>query len=129
MPTNIRILYALAGMLVATAMLLLASPRACADPLPPNCVQQYWLYGLRGTTRTLCDGPIRADGSWERRRNFYADTRYVPVTCSWTRWGGGCSGGYTLPVFDTGIESYIVTPATVLPDEPGHIGNAGEVVR
>lgn len=96
-------------------------------PLPPNCVQQYWLYGLRGTTRTLCDGPIRADGSWERRRNFYADARYVPVTCSWNRWGGGCSGGYTLPVFDTGVESYIVTPATVLNDEPGHLGNAGVV--
>ena len=34
---------------------------------------------------------------------------------------------YALPVFDTGVESYIVTPATVLNDEPGHLGNAGVV--
>lgn len=95
-----------------------------ANALATNCQQQPWLYGGlfgRMTTRTICDGPIRTDGSWLRNRNFYAPAYDVPVSCSWTRAGGGCSGGYRKPVFDTGIETYVVTPETVLADEPGHI--------
>ena len=97
---------------------------ARANALATNCQQQPWLYGGlfgRMTTRTICDGPIRTDGSWLRNRNFYAPAYDVPVSCSWTRAGGGCSGGYRKPVFDTGIETYVVTPETVLADEPGHI--------
>lgn len=95
-----------------------------ANAIATNCQQQPWLYGGlfgRMTTRTICDGPIRTDGSWLRNRNFYAPAYDVPVSCSWTRAGGGCSGGYRKPVFDTGIETYVVTPETVLADEPGHI--------
>lgn len=99
-------------------------PAAHADPLPGNCVQQPWWRGeaFRVVTRTLCDGPILADGSWMRARNFYGAAFYVPVTCSWGSYGGSCTGGYWRPVFDTGVERYPVTPDTVLPDEPGHIG-------
>ena len=92
---------------------------AKADP-EPGCVQQYWLYGGlfgRGTTRTICDGPIQADGSWRRGRNFYDGERYVPSYCS--RYS--CTGGYWLNEFDK-TDFYTVTPETVLPDEPGHIG-------
>lgn len=112
----------LAGLAAApvTAALLLA-PAAHADT--PGCVQQPWWYGsaLRQTTRTICDGPIQADGSWTRARNFYSASYWVPYTCTWNRWGGYCSGGYWMPVFNTGVETYAVTPDTILPDEPGHI--------
>lgn len=56
-------------------------------------------------------------------RNFYANSYYVPWRCD--RYS--CTGDYWVPVFDTGVETYRVTPDTVLPDEPGHIGNAGVV--
>lgn len=100
---------------------------AHAVPLPPNCVQQPWWRGeaLRFVVRTLCDGPIRADSSWMRSRNFYGAAYYVPVTCSWGYYGGSCTGGYWRPEFDSGVETYPVTDSTVLPDEPGHIGAAG----
>ncbi len=96
-----------------------------ANAIGVNCQQQLWQYGGllgRMTTRTLCDGPIRADGSWLRQRNFHAAAYDVPVSCSWGRYGGGCSGGYRRAVFDTGVETYVVTPETVLADEPGHLG-------
>lgn len=118
----------IAASIVAALFCVGQLAQAKADPPPPNCAQQYWLYGGlfgRGTTRTICDGPVQADGSWERRRNFYDDERYVPMTCSWGRYGGSCNGGYWLKEFDTGVETYIVTPETVLPDEPGHLGPAG----
>lgn len=84
-----------------------------------KCVEQYWLYGGlfgRGTTRTICDKPIEADGSWMRYRNFYDGERYIPAYCS--RYS--CRGGYWLNEFDK-TDVYRVTPDTILPDEPGHI--------
>lgn len=103
-----------------TAAGVLVAPTAHATP---GCVSQYWLYGGlfgRGTTRTICDGPIRPDGSWTRAREFYDPARYVPMTCSWGTYGGSCTGGYWLNEFDL-VDSYVVTPDTVLPDEPGWI--------
>ncbi len=82
----------------------------------PGCVEQFWMYGLRGTTRIICDGPIQGDGSWVRARGFFAPERYVPMSCS--RYS--CTGGYWLDEFDK-RDTYIVTPQTVLPDEPGHV--------
>lgn len=120
-------LVAIGGLIVAAFIIgqALTAPRAGAAPLPANCQQQPWWRGeaFRLTTRTLCDGPIQADGSWTRARNFYANSYYVPWRCD--RYG--CTGDYWVPVFDTGVETYRVTPDTVLPDEPGHIGNAGVV--
>lgn len=98
---------------------LAVAPAAHADPPPPNCAQQLWWRGeaFRFVQRTICDGPIQADGSWIRARNFYGAPFYVPVTCS--RYS--CTGGYWRPEYDSGIEKYPVTPDTVLPDEPGHL--------
>jgi hypothetical protein len=111
----------LAGAAIAAGTLMAGAPAANASD---GCVQQPWLYGGlfgRMTTRTICDGPLRPDGSWERNRSFYAPSYYKPVSCSWGRYGGSCSGGYQVPEFYTGIETYTVTPDTVLPDEPGWI--------
>ncbi|AGT12046.1 hypothetical protein SEA_TELAVIV_72 [Mycobacterium phage TelAviv] len=118
-----KLAFVVVGALIGAAIVLAGVPKANATP--PNCQQQLWWRGeaMRFVTRTLCDGPIQADGSWNRARNFYGDAFYVPVSCY--RWS--CTGGYWRPVFDTGIETYRVTPETVLPDEPGHIGPAGVV--
>lgn len=94
------------------------APLAHADR--PGCVSQFWMIRLRGTTRTICDGPRAADGSWKRAREFWAAERYVPVSCSWGSYGGSCYGGYTLPELSI-LDIYPVTDATVLPDEPGWI--------
>lgn len=109
-------------MVLTTGALWLAGR---ANATPPNCHQQPWLYGGlfgRMTTRTLCDGPIRADGSWLRHRNFYSASYYKPISCSWSYGSGSCSGGYQVAEFDTGVDEYVVTIETVLADEPGHLG-------
>jgi len=120
--TNIRTLIATLcfGVFIGAGLASVAIARA---DVPPNCVQQYWLYGGlfgRGTTRTICDGPIQADGSWLRAREFYDGRRYLPMRCSWGSYGGSCYGGYWLEEFDN-LERYQVTADTVLPDEPGHL--------
>lgn len=96
---------------------------AVADPVPFNCEQKLWWRGeaMRFVTRTICDGSIQVDGSWTRRRNFYGAPYWVPMTCSYSRYGGSCSGGYWRPEFDTGVEEYVVRPDNVLPDEPQHL--------
>lgn len=119
------VLVALVLVLVLTLGGFWLAGRAGAAPLPGNCQQQPWLYGGlfgRMTTRTICDGPIRPDGSWLRNRNFYAQTYYKPFSCSGGTYSWSCNGGYQVPEFDTGVEQYTVTADTVLPDEPGHIG-------
>lgn len=119
--TVVPLLWLLAAMLIFG---MAVGVKAHADPLPPNCVQQYWLFGGlfgRGTTRTICDKPIEADGSWMRGRLFYDGERYVPMRCSWGSYGGSCSGGYWLEEFSV-FDSYRVTPDSILPDEPGHLG-------
>lgn len=89
----------------------------------PGCIHQPWWRGeaMRWTQRIICDGPIQSDGSWVRAREFYGPRYYVPMRCSWSAYGGGCSGDYWVPEYDSGVETYIVRPETVLPDEPGHI--------
>ena len=99
----------------------LAAASLVATPMPvaqatPGCVQQPWMIVLRMTMRTICDGPILPDGSWIRRRLFYAPETYVPVSCS--RYS--CTGGYWLNEY-IDLEEYPVNPGTVLPDEPGWI--------
>lgn len=99
-----------------------------ARAAPSNCAEQFWMLGLRATTRTICDSPVRADGSWTRTRSFTAPAYWMPTTCVNTGgfYGGvlSCSGGYPVEALNQ-TESYVVTPATVLPDEPGHLGAPG----
>lgn len=104
---------------VAVAWSMVSAPAAQA--LPANCQSQYWLLGGllgRGTQRVICDGPIKPDGSWMRSRAFYASAMMVTNCGSYTCWTRA------LPELnaDNTEEIYPVTPETVLPDEPGHIG-------
>lgn len=106
----------LAAAIVGAA--LITAPHAAADT--PGCTNQFWMLGLRATTRHICDGPIAPDGSWLRGRQFYAPAYYVPFSCSWSYYSGYCGGNYWTPVVDI-RDVYVVTLDTVLPDEPGHI--------
>lgn len=108
-------------LLAAAAALLLIggslAPLAKADYAGDGCVSDFWMYkGLRGSTRIICDGERAADGSWERRRGFFADAYYRSY-CG-TYW---CEGRVIPELKD--IESYRVTDSTVLPDEPGWIAS------
>lgn len=101
---------------VASAVSLYAAPTASA--LPAGCVQQPWMIFLRMTMRTICDSPLYADGSWVRRRLFYAPETYVRMSCS--RYS--CTGGYWLDEYSD-FDEYAVTPDIVLADEPGWIAH------
>lgn len=119
-PSKAKDVIAVLWLLVAMLILGMAVGVQVARADYENCVHQPWYRGeiLRWTQRYLCDGPIYADGSWLRARNFYSPEYYVPFTCS--RYS--CYGGYWVGEYDSGIETYVVTPDTILPDEPGHIG-------
>lgn len=94
-----------------------------AGPVGEGCVEDFWMYGLRASTRLICDSDRFADGSWERRRGFFSPRRYVPISCTYGRYTGSCYGGYWLDELKI-IDTYPVTDATVLPDEPGWIPSA-----
>jgi len=103
----------------AVAATLLAPPAAAA-PVGEGCTSDFWMHqGLRASTRMICDGYRRADGSWERRRGFFAESYYRRLTCS--RYS--CSGGYWVPELEV-IDRYPVTDATVLHDEPPYLESA-----
>ncbi len=105
---------------------------AHADDNPPvpttgNCKTEPWGF-LGSQRRTLCDGPISADGSWSRTRTFWAPAHYTPRFCtsrssgsSWSSSYENCSGGYFVDQRLFGNETYRVRPETVLGDEPGHL--------
>lgn len=104
----------------AVAALLAPAAPAQAEPVGDGCVSDFWMWrGIRAASRMICDGYRAADGSWERRRGFFGNEYYVPVSCG--RYS--CSGGYWVPELKV-IETYRVTDATVLPDEPGYIESA-----
>jgi hypothetical protein len=99
---------------------------AHADAVPPNCQVVPW--GFLGLTqkRAICDGPIQPDGSWMRHRIQYVPAHYVhpSSSCSGDSYSTYCTyyeGGWV----DDNIkddETYPVTPDTIVPGEPGHLG-------
>jgi hypothetical protein len=109
-----------------SASLLIAgvAPAAKAD-VPPNCEISQWGF-LGSKTREICDGPILPDGSWMRRRMIGIPAHYEnpSSSCSGDGYSSNCTyypGGWIGDQFSDN-ETYPVTPDTVLPDEPGHLG-------
>lgn len=93
------------------------APQANAD-MQPGCESVPW--GFLGTqTRSICDGPIQPDGSWVRFRMVWIPAHQVPVSTSCGTYSCTTSGGYwqNEKVFEK--VKYPVTPATVVPGEPG----------
>ncbi|AIT13453.1 hypothetical protein SEA_NAIRB_39 [Mycobacterium phage Nairb] len=108
-----------------------ASAQAHADgvngPTPFGCTARTDLWGFLGSQRrVLCDWPRRPDGSWTRERVFLIPAHHVPFTCD--TYSGyysshtSCGGGYDVKTQILDDQTYPVTDATVLPDEPGFLG-------
>lgn len=103
---------AAAGLVLAG---LFTAPTANADYVGDGCVADFWMYGLRGSTRIICDSERAADGSWLRRRGFFADSYYRSF-CG-TYW---CEGR-VIPPLERIDPPYTVTDATIPSGEPGWI--------
>ena len=113
--------FAVLSTILATLVAWLWMAASAKATYQPGCVTQKWMIGLRMGTRTLCDGPIFANGSWNRERQFNARS-FIADGVSVCYGYGVCT--YSLPREIPEIatkEFYVVTPETVLPDEPGHI--------
>jgi hypothetical protein len=123
----------LATAITATAVGLAATSHA--DPAPDlggpshaGAVCKTEPLGFLGSQRrTLCDGPISADGSWSRERTIWAPAHQTPRSCSHSTdrsFSGSstCYGGHFIQEKLISNETYPVRPETVLHDEPGHLG-------
>ncbi len=79
-PPVMRRLLMSAALAVRIGAPIVIMPSAHAVPVEPNnCVEQFWMFGLRASTRRICDGPIRPNGSWHRCRLFYAPVYVIPA--------------------------------------------------
>ena len=110
---------------VTAAATLVFAPSARATP---GCESVPWGF-LGSQVRTLCDGPMLADGSWTRARVIWVRAHQVPFTCSYSTYSSSCSGGYFVDESVVSADKYPVRPDTVLPDQPGYLGPAGAPVQ
>jgi hypothetical protein len=101
---------------------------AHADQFGPNCVTDNVHGGflnLSVRTRTICDTPLRPDGSWGRTRTFWVPAHHVSAQsdCSSSTYSSHCTYTDAYDVGDTITQQdkYDVFPDNVLPDEPGHV--------
>lgn len=104
-----------AAAIVAAAVAV--APNANATP---GCESIPWGF-LASQVRTLCDGPIQADGSWMRTRVIWVPAHQVPFRCTYGTYSSSCTGGYFVDDSIVSSERYPVRPETVLPDEPGYL--------
>jgi hypothetical protein len=116
--------------LIATSCLAIgtatfAAPIAHADQFGPNC-DTVAIGIFKAKLRTVCDTPIRPDGSWSRKRIFWIPAHHVDAQsdCSSSAYSSHCTYTEAHDVDDTivdGPDEYVVFPDNVLPDEPGHL--------
>jgi hypothetical protein len=113
---------ALLGIILGTA--LYGASTANADAYDPGCETVRWGF-LGSQWRTICDGPKRADGSWERHRRIWYPAGWVSGYCGYY----SCSAGHYREEGTTGYEEYVVFDSNVLPDEPGWLPTGSLVIR
>lgn len=105
---------------------------ANADP-GIGCERINWgLHILTPQKRTICDGPRRPDGSWERFRQLWTPAHYVPRRWSCSGYGYvSCTeyGGYHVADQIWEEQTYVVFDHNVLPDEPGWLPPGTAVLR
>ena len=113
-------LMALLAVLLGAAAFAAAPPAAANGPGQAGCETINWGF-LGSQLRTICDGPILADGSWLRAREVWIPAHQVPFTCYYGNYYSSCSGGYLVDAHDVSRDVYPVTADTPLPDEPSHL--------
>lgn len=114
---------AVGAAVVGVTMMFCAAP-AHAGPPPPGC-ERVPILGLNPQVREICDLPIQPDGSWERWRWFWSP-QLVRSSCE----GAYYQGGYCPPWlaqdsvsrYESPVDKYVVTAATIPLGEPGYIG-------
>lgn len=124
------IMYATVAVIAFTGGIVCGTtaPAAHADAGYPNCqtdVVHRGLLGLQAQQRTICDSPVRPDGSWQRARVFWIPAHHVSAqsNCYSGSYSSHCTFTDAYDVDDTVVDqnSYVVFPDNVLPDEPGHL--------
>jgi hypothetical protein len=112
--------------LLAIALLLsCATPAvARADDPPPGC-ERAPIFGLNAQVRKICDEPVRPDGSWERVRQFSYPS-VIQTKCALDYYSISLCPSWLIYRVDvpeqlSPVETYIVTPDTIPPGEPGHL--------
>lgn len=102
---------------------------ATADAAPSvGCESIRWGF-LGSQIRTICDGPKRADGSWDRERRIWTPAGYVPRSTYCGTYSCSSSGGYYRQESTQGYERYVVFDHNVLPDEPAWLPTGSVVIR
>lgn len=87
-----------------------------ADPDALGCISDAWWDAGTGRrlTRTLCDGPLQPDGSWQRCRSLYGPARWISGQDNQGNW----PPGFWVPEINTS-KCDPVLPGAVLPsNEP-----------
>ncbi len=116
------------GALAAISIALGVAPPASAYGYDAGCETIRWGF-LGSQWRTVCDGPRRPDGSWERERRIWTPAGYVPRSTYCGTYSCSSSGGYYREESTTGYERYVVFDVNVLPDEPGWLPEGTLVIR
>jgi hypothetical protein len=102
---------------VAAVTVVAGAPLANAD-VDPGCESVPWGF-LGSQTRSICDGPLQADGSWIRFRMIWIPAHNVPIRTSCGSYSCTTTGGYFQPEQVYEKVKYPVTPDTVVGGEPG----------
>jgi hypothetical protein len=118
--------------LFAAAILIGASiglsARAHAEGYNYGCETIRWGF-LGSQWRTICDGPKRSDGSWERGRRVWYPAGYVRGSSYCGTYSCSYSEGYYREEGTVALETYVVFDSNVLPDEPGWLPAGTVVIR
>lgn len=108
-----------------------ATPVAKAEP-EAGCETVGWginLFGNWTQRRTICDGPRRPDGTWERARAIWTPAGYVPRSTYCGTWSCSSSGGYWRDETIQAYEKYITSDTTLPPNEPGWLPSGTVILR
>lgn len=97
----------------------------------PGCERIGWGFFMSGY-RTICDGPKRPDGSWDRTRREWTPAHYYTPYCS--RYAWVCPSPYFVGESTQRLETYPVSDApgaenAPLPNEPGWLPTGSVVIR
>ena len=116
------------GALTALAVAGLAPVAPANAAYDYGCESIRWGF-LATQWRTICDGPRRPDGSWERERRIWVPAGYVPRSTYCGTYSCSSSGGYYRQESTTGYERYVVFDHNVVPGEPGWLPAGTMVIR
>lgn len=126
-----RFLAAMASAAVVVGTGSLWAAEAKADGYVMGCERIGWGFFMSGY-RTICDGPKRPDGSWDRTRREWTPAHWYTPYCSSRAWI--CPSPYFVGESTQRFETYPVSDApgaenAPLQGEPGWLPSGSVVIR